>query len=128
MKPLNVTNPFQETLTAKGKIFKTLDDLQGTCEGIFRPELAHSPSDLSAGPVATSSSWWSGGSSGPAASENRILEEASHCSSEPSLAKKILHEVEQFIKISTYIFLLLLLHLPITEGLRPLGFCVCLIT
>jgi hypothetical protein len=104
MKPVDVTYPFQETLTAKGKIFKTLDDLQGTCEGIFRPELAHSPSDLSAGPVATSSSWWSGGSSGPAASEIRTLEEASHCASEPSLAKKILHEVEQFIKINIFFY------------------------
>ncbi len=54
---------FQETLIHKGKIFKTLEDLQTTCEGIFQPELAEeSPPPLD----PPGASWWAGSRGGPA--------------------------------------------------------------
>ncbi len=96
---------FQETLSHKGKIFKTLEDLQTTCEGIFQPELAESPPPLD----PPGASWWAGSRGGPAGGpastrSNRAPQEAGRntLTTKGPDSKRSLAEVKPFFLALSY--------------------------
>ena len=74
-------------MTSKGKIFKNLDDLQMTCEGIFRSEQeeASPPEESRAG---RGKAWWGAGGGGD-------RKDSQHTSSLPPPPANALGGIEQ---------------------------------